>query len=371
MTDAPSATEARVLGIRLQDFRNHAGLALAFAGRSTVLVGANGAGKTNVLEALSLLTPGRGFRRGRLADFGRHGGSGAFAIAADIDGRYGETRIVIAAGPGDSQRSIRINGEVRPADELSDYLRVLWLVPAMDGLFTGSAGDRRRFLDRLVLTIDPGHGRRVARYDGAVSSRNRLLESHAADPAWLDAVETEIAAIGTAVAAARREAVECLARQIASRDDSAFPRAGLALDGEVDAALASSSAADVEDWLRADLKASRSRDRAAGRTLLGPHRSDLMVRHGAKDMPAALCSTGEQKALLIGLVLAQAALVRELAGFVPLLLFDEIAAHLDAARRRALFDLIEALGAQAFMTGTEAAPFADLAGRAEFIDLTP
>jgi DNA replication and repair protein RecF len=367
--DEPPAA-ARVERLRLTDFRNHVALALEVGGRSVVLTGPNGAGKTNVLEALSLLAPGRGFRRARLADLPRHGGSGAFAVSADVGGPWGDTVIGVGAEPDDAQRRIRINGEARPAEELSEYLRVLWLVPAMDGLFTGSAADRRRFLDRLVLTIDPGHGRRVARYEAAVSSRNRLLEDRQADAAWLDAVEAEIAGTGTAVAAARRETVGCLSRLIAGRpDDGGFPRAALALEGDVDAALAGASAADVEDWLRADLFASRSRDRAAGRTLGGPHRSDLSVRHAEKDMPAALSSTGEQKALLIGLVLAQAALVSELTGFVPLLLFDEIAAHLDARRRRALFDLVEALGAQAFMTGTDAEAFSALSGRANFVEL--
>lgn len=370
MNPEQPAVPARILRLRLTDFRNHADLALDVGGRSTVLVGPNGAGKTNVLEALSLLSPGRGFRRARLADLPRHGGSGAFAIAVEAEGPYGETRLGVGAEAGDSQRRIRINGEARPADELSDHLRILWLVPSMDGLFTGSASDRRRFLDRLVLSIDPAHGRRVARYEAAVSSRNRLLEDRRADPAWLDAVETEIAATGTAVAAARRETVDCLVRLIGGRDgDGTFPRARLALSGDVDDAIAAGTAADVEDWLRADLAASRSRDRAAGRTLTGPHRTDLEVRHADKDMPAALCSTGEQKALLIGLILAQAALVSELTGIVPLLLFDEIAAHLDASRRRALYGLIDDLGAQAFMTGTDAIVFADLEGHAGFMSL--
>lgn len=367
-----AATAVRVRRLRLHDFRNHATLALEFTAGAVVLVGDNGVGKTNVLEALSLLAPGRGFRRARFADIARHG-SGGFAVAADLDGRWGTTRIGVGAAVDESGRRIHIDGEAqRGVDCLGDHLRVLWLVPAMDGLFTGSASERRRFLDRLVLAIDPAHGRRVGAYEGAVTRRNRLLEARDPDPAWLDAIETEIAATGVAVAAARREAVDCLVRLIGDRagsvpDAAAFPRAGLRLEGEVDDALAGASAADVEDWLRADLAAARSRDRAAGRTLSGPHRSDLAVRHAGKDMPAALCSTGEQKALLVGLVLAEAELVAELAGIVPLLLLDEVAAHLDGARRRGLFDLVGRLGAQTFMTGTDAEPFSALGDAAQFV----
>ncbi len=373
MTDIRSEAKVRVSRLRLTDFRNHAGLDLAFAGRSVVLVGHNGVGKTNVLEALSLLAPGRGFRRATLNDMARLGGNGGFSIAADIEGAFGPVRLGTGAISGEPGRQLRVNGETqRGSETLSDHLRLIWLTPSMDGLFVGSAGDRRRFLDRLVLTVDPSHGRRVAAYESAVTSRNRLLEDRNPDPAWLDAVEMEIAATGTAVAAARRETVHCLVRLIETRPDAggAFPRAVVALSGDVDAALDSAAAADVEDWLRADLAAGRSRDRAAGRTLIGPHRSDLTVRHAVKDMPAAACSTGEQKALLTGLVLAQAALVTELTGNPPVLLLDEVAAHLDGRRRRALFDLIAALGAQAFMTGTEAAPFEGLDGEAEIISLS-
>lgn len=366
----PAPFPVRVRRLRLRDFRNHADLALSFGDGPVVLIGENGAGKTNVLEALSLLTPGRGLRRARLADLVRAGAPG-FALSADVDGPYGETVIGIGADASDGGRRTRINGEPqRGSDGLSDHLRLLWLVPAMDGLFTGSAGDRRRFLDRLVLAVDPAHGRRVSAYEGAVTARNRLLEERNADPLWLDAIEVEIAATGVAVAAARRETVGCLARLIAAREgESTFPATVLALEGDVDRALDGASAADVEDWLRIDLKAARSRDRAAGRTLCGPHRSDLLVRHAVRDMPAALCSTGEQKALLIGLVLAEAALVAELSGLRPLLLFDEIAAHLDAPRRAGLYDLLEKSGAQTFMTGTDAAPFAALGERGQFITL--
>lgn len=372
MTDLRSEARVRVSRLRLTDFRNHASLDLAFAGRSVVLIGQNGVGKTNVIEALSLLTPGRGLRRATLADMARAGGPGGFSVAADIVGAYGAVRLGTGFSPGEPGRQSRVDGEAqRGSESFADHLRLIWLTPAMDGLFTGSAGDRRRFLDRLVLTVDPGHGRRVAAYENAVTSRNRLLDERNPDPVWLDAVETEIAATGVAVAAARRETVACLGRMIAHRPDGdgAFPRAVVALSGDVDAALEAAPAADVEDWLRADLCAGRSRDRAAGRTLTGPHRSDLTVRHAVKDMPASACSTGEQKALLTGLILAQAALVAELNGAPPVLLLDEVAAHLDGRRRRALIELIAALGVQAFMTGTDAAPFDGLDGEAEIIAL--
>jgi len=362
--------KVRVSRLRLTDFRNHADLALDFPGRSVVLVGPNGAGKTNVLEALSLLAPGRGFRRATLAEMARIGGPGGFSVMAEVEGAFGPVRIGTGAVPGEPGRRLLVDGEPQKGSErLSDHLRLIWLVPAMDGLFTGPAGDRRRFLDRLVLAVDPSHGRRVSAYEAAVAGRNRLLEAREADAAWLDALEAEIAATGVAVAAARRETVHCLARLIETRPDGdgAFPRASVHLAGDVDAALDGAAAADVEDWLRADLRAGRSRDRAAGRTLVGPHRSDLAVRHAVKDMPASASSTGEQKALLTGLVLAQAALVTELTGQPPVLLLDEVAAHLDGRRRRALVELVAALGVQAFMTGTEAAPFEGLGNEAEII----
>ncbi|WP_237155249.1 DNA replication/repair protein RecF [Oryzibacter oryziterrae] len=371
MSDDPAARVA-LTRLRLTDFRNHAALTLDFGGRSAVFIGDNGVGKTNILEAISLLAPGRGFRRATLAELARHGGGGGFAVSADLDGGpFGETRIGTGIEPDGHLRQVRINGEPQKGSEgLSDHVRLIWLIPAMDGLFTGSAGERRRFLDRMVLTLDPGHGRRVATFETALTSRNRLLEDRNADPAWLDAIEQQIAETGIAIAAARREAVDCLSRLVARQGhQSPFPPVRLSLEGSIDDALRTGPASDVEDWYRVDLGASRSRDRAAGRTLTGPHRSDLAVRHGVKDMPAALCSTGEQKALLIGLVLAQAALVAELVGQKPLLLLDEVTAHLDEARRHALFDLLDGLGGQTFMTGTDARPFAPLRDSAALLGI--
>jgi DNA replication and repair protein RecF len=362
-----------VTALQLTDFRNHAALSLSLGPRSVALIGDNGAGKTNILEALSLLSPGRGLRRATMADMARIGGPGTFAVSATAENAYGEIRIGTGTKLGDPSRQIRIDGEPqKSAEVLSEHIRVLWLTPAMDGLFTGSAGDRRRFLDRLVLALDPAHGRRVAAFEAAVTSRNRILEDSRADIAWLDAVEAGLAELAVAVAAARREAIGCLVRLTGADTDPAapFPAANVYLEGDVETALESASAADVEDWYRRDLSAARSRDRAAGRTLMGPHRADLVVHHAGKGMPAALSSTGEQKALLIGLVLAQARLIAELIGMTPILLLDEVAAHLDAGRREALFDRLAAIGGQTVMTGTDAAPFAGLSGTAAILRIS-
>lgn len=362
-----------VVGLKLADFRNYAALDLACDARHVVLVGENGSGKTNLLEALSLVSPGRGFRRARLDEMARLGGPGGWSVFARLDGPDGEvaigTGIDAALGEDDTrQRRLRIDGApARSADDLLDLVRVLWLTPAMDGLFTGPAADRRRFLDRLVLAVDPGHGARVAAYEKAMRGRNRLLEEDRWDVDWLAAIEEQMAELGIAVASARVETVACLERLIeATRADAPFPHAELALEGEIEALVARGGpSAEAEDLFRARLADGRGRDRAAGRTLDGPHRADLAVRHGPKAMPAALSSTGEQKALLLGLVLAHARLVGETTGRAPLLLLDEIAAHLDPRRRGELFDVLEALGSQCWMTGTDATAFAALGDRAE------
>ena len=358
-----------VTALRLTDFRNHAALALDPGRRSVVLAGDNGVGKTNGLEALSFLSPGRGLRRAARTDVARQGGSAGFTVSAVVDGAYGTVRIGTGWGADHATRAVVVDGErQKSTDILTDHLRVLWLTPAMDGLFTGGASDRRRFLDRLVLALDPAHGRRVASLDQALTQRNRLLDDWRSDAAWLDAVESQISTLGVAVAAARREAVDLLVRLIGEDDGgSPFPVARLTLEGDLESALATTDATEAEDWYRADL--ARSRDRGAGRTLVGPHRSDLVVHHAAKDIPAALSSTGEQKALLIGLVLAQARLVAGMTGHPPVLLLDEVAAHLDAGRRAALFERLDRLGGQVWMTGTDLAPFADLAGSAVLVTL--
>jgi DNA replication and repair protein RecF len=347
----------------LKNFRSYAELDLDCGPRSVALSGPNGAGKTNLLEAISLLAPGRGLRRAPHAELARLPGDGSWAVAADVDGPLGAVRLGTGVEPqlGEARRS-RIDGEpVGSAGAFAPHLRLVWLTPAMDGLFAGSASDRRRFLDRLVLAGDPEHGARVTALERALRNRNRLLEDERPDRAWLDAVEREIAATATAVAAARVETVGRLAALIAANGaGSAFPRATLLLEGTLETALASAAATRVEDDYRARLGEARPRDGYAGRTLEGPHLTDLVVGEAATGMPAHRCSTGEQKALLIGIVLAHARLVAHVTGSAPVLLLDEVAAHLDPGRRRALFEALEAIGAQAWLTAADAACFAEL-----------
>lgn len=359
--------------LKLTDFRNYAEAALALDGRHVVLTGENGAGKTNLLEAISFLSPGRGLRRAVLNDVARVGAHGGFTIFADLDGMEGEVSIGTGTEPGDGEtlsRRLRINGTpAKSTEELTDHLRVLWLTPAMDGLFTGAAGDRRRFLDRLVLSLDPAHGKRASDFERAMRSRNRLLSEGRFDPSWLSAIEAQMAELGIAMAAARQEMLGLL-RQLSSQNgDTPFPTPSLALQGFLDGVM-DRPAADLEDDYRAMLETGRGRDAAAGRTLEGPHRADLLVRHREKDMEAERCSTGEQKALLIGLVLAHARLTADMTGFAPVLLLDEIAAHLDEGRRASLFDLIDGLGGQSFMTGTDRLMFSALADRAQFFTVS-
>jgi len=362
----------RVARLNLQDFRSYPALSLAVEAPLIALVGENGAGKTNLLEALSLFTPGRGLRRADLAEMARLGGPGSFAVSVAIEGAFGEHRlgtgIQPAAGEGRAGRLCRIDGATASSPAaFADHVRVVWLTPDLDALFRGPAGDRRRFLDRLVLAVDAEHGARVNALERALRSRNRILEDDFSDDLWLDAVEREVAELGVAVAAARQETVGRLAGLIAATRDEAspFPFAGVELRGEIDDLVAGLPAVDAEDRYRAMLRDARQRDRAAGRTLVGPQASDLVVRHGPKDIPAETASTGEQKALLIGLVLAHARLVAAMTGLSPLVLLDEVAAHLDPRRRGALFDTLLDLGGQVWMTGADPALFAGLQGRAD------
>ncbi len=355
---------AALAHLTLRDFRSYAILDLPCPAPLVALAGENGAGKTNILEALSLLAPGRGLRRADFQDMARHGGSGGFTIAARLQD---DTQLGFALGQPDAEgrrnRTTRINGanaSVHAA--LSEHVRVVWLTPEQDGLFRGPAGDRRRFLDRLVLAIDPQHGARVAALERAVRDRNRLLEDSPWEALWLDAVERQVAELGVAVAAARRETVERLSALIAATTDasSPFPFAEIGLAGEIDALIANQPALAAEEEARRILRDARARDRAAGRTLFGPQASDLVVRHGPKDIPAELGSTGEQKALLVGLVLAHARLVAEMSGLKPIVLLDEIAAHFDPRRRLALFEALTGLGSQIWMSGADMALFDDL-----------
>lgn len=365
--------QSHISKLTLTNFRNYAALSIGLSPGAVVFSGDNGAGKTNLLEAISLLTPGRGLRRAPYADVAREGGDGGFALHARLDGPEGQveigTGITGGEAAGEGGRKVRINGApARSADAMLEWLRVVWLTPAMDGLFPGPASDRRRFLDRLVLAIDPGHGQRAHDYEKAMRGRNRLLTEGSRDSAWFDAIEMQMAETGVAIAAARAELVRLLAAMIDRLPSSGpFPQADISLFGDLESDVATSPAVDVEERYRAALAEGRERDRAAGRTLDGPHRSDLLVRHRPKAMPAELCSTGEQKALLVGIVLSHARLTGEMSGMTPILLLDEIAAHLDAGRRAALFSILEELNCQAFMTGTDAALFSSLKGRAQFL----
>ncbi|MBE1708137.1 MULTISPECIES: DNA replication/repair protein RecF [Mesorhizobium] len=363
--------QTHISKLTLTNFRNYAALAIDLAPGAVVFSGDNGAGKTNLLEAISLLTPGRGLRRAPYADVAREGGDGGFALHARLDGPDGPVEIGtgISVGEGEGGRRVRINGATaRSAEDMLEWLRVVWLTPAMDALFTGPAADRRRFLDRLVLAIDPGHGQRALDYEKAMRGRNRLLTDGSRDDRWFEAIEMQMAETGVAIAAARAELVRLLAAMIDRLPDTGpFPQADISLSGDLEAEVSSAPAVDVEERFRRALAGGRDRDRAAGRTLEGPHRSDLLVRHRPKAMPAELCSTGEQKALLVGIVLSHARLTGEMSGMTPILLLDEIAAHLDGGRRAALFSILEELNCQAFMTGTDAALFSSLKGRAQFL----
>ncbi len=360
----------RVQRLLLSDYRSYAQARCDVDARLVALVGQNGAGKTNVLEALSLFSPGRGLRRAELADCARRDGPGGFAVSIDVETEGAARRFGHGLTP-QGERQFRIDrAPAGSARAFADHLRVLWLTPAMDGLFYGPAGERRRFLDRLALGVDADHGARVNKLERALRNRNRLLEDGASDRRWLDAVEQEVAALGVAVAAARRETVTRLSGLIVA-DESAFPWASLAIEGEIENMLADAPALVVEERFRETLATTRRRDAAAGRTLTGPQTSDLAVRHGPKDEAARDCSTGEQKALLMGLTLAHARLVGDMTGTAPLLLLDEVAAHFDPTRRDALFVALEGLGGQVWMTGADPLLFAALAGRAQLLRVTP
>ncbi len=367
---AAGKRRAALTVLKLTRYRNYAALTLPLSGACVVLAGPNGAGKTNLLEAVSLLSPGRGIRGARLDEIAMKGG-GTFAVAARVANADGEVDLGtgVVAGPEgpESKRRVHVNhAAVGSSEAFLDHLRVLWLTPAMDGLFTGPPADRRRYLDRAVLSIDKRHGTRANAFEKAMRGRNRLLSEPSPDASWLDAIETEMAELGVAIAAARREwaALAVAMIDVAGRR-TPFPTAEVALSGSLEGDLDGFAAREVEERYRKLLREDRDRDAVAGRTLVGPHRSDLLVRHGPKDMPAESCSTGEQKALLVGLVLAQARLVASMTGETPVILLDEIAAHLDETRREALFEVLVDLGAQAFMTGTDAAVFAPLGDEAQ------
>ncbi|HEY1426018.1 MAG TPA: DNA replication/repair protein RecF [Caulobacteraceae bacterium] len=360
-----------IASLSLTDFRSYERGELSPGGRSVFLFGPNGAGKTNLLEAISLFSPGRGMRAASLGDVGRRlpdeAQGRAWAISMAVEGETGEVRIGTGVEtPGASRRIVRIEGEPAPPGRMTEHLRPLWLTPAQDRLFLEGPAERRRFFDRLVFAAEPIHAAHAGAYERALRERTRLLADAAPDPAWLTALEARMADAGARVAEARAATLGALQAEIDQRGDRPFPQGLLSLTGGFEQmALAGASVAEIEARLAADLAASRPRDQAAGRALTGPHRGDLAVVHRERGRPAAECSTGEQKALILNLVLAQGArLSRAKSQPNPILLLDEVAAHLDIARRAALAEEIEALGLQAFLTGTDEALFEPLKGRA-------
>jgi DNA replication and repair protein RecF len=375
--DLSAARRARVLRLRLENFRSYRRAELKIGDGPVVLLGANGAGKTNLLEAISFLAPGRGLRRATLEEAASSEGDGSWAVAAEVEGALGTASLGTGIEPpaegAQPIRRCKIDREpVGSAAAFADHLRVVWLVPEMDGLFLGPASERRRFLDRLVLAIDAEHGSRVAALERALRSRNRLLEEPSPDPRWLDAIEHEVAELAVAVAAARAECVRRLRAEIAASRDptSLFPSAEIGLDGWIEAALGDTPAIEIEDRYRENLREARPRDRAAGRTLEGRICRSLVL-HAGKGIEAARASTGERKALLVGLVLSHARLVAAMHGLAPVVLLDDVAAFLDVERRAALFEALGFLGAQVFMTGVDAEAFSSLGASAERFLVTP
>ncbi len=368
-------THSRIHRLLLTHFRNYRVASVETQSDLVALVGPNGAGKTNCLEAISFLSPGRGLRRATLEDVADNQGDGSWAVSAEVEGALGLATLGTGIEPpregSSTTRRCRIDREpVASAAAFGDHLRMVWLTPAMDGLFLGAASERRRFFDRLVLAIDSEHSSRVSALDRSLRSRNRLLEVRNYDDHWCDAIERETAELAVAVAAMRGQTAVKLSAMLRARaQSSAFPSAEIALDGWMENALLSEPATAVEDRYRQILRDSRPRDAIAGRTLDGPHLTDLQVTYAPKNMAARDASTGEQKALLIGLVLAHATLVAEMTGIVPLLLLDEVVAHLDPNRRTALFDELVKLGAQVWLTGADPLAFREVSSRGKIFDV--
>ena len=368
---APSGRAFAVRRLTLTDFRNWGSLRVELGVAPVVLTGPNGAGKTNLLEALSFLAPGRGLRRAKLGQATRHGTDTGWAVNARLDASEGAaevgTGLVREEGTAE-RRQVRLDGRAAQPVALAGLGPVSWLTPSMDRLFVEAASGRRRFLDRLVYGDDPDHARRVASYDTALRERAKLLAERRGDASWLGALEAQMAEHGIAIACARAELVARLDVALA-QDSAPFPSAALALAGEVEGWLERLPALGAEDAFREALAATRARDAEAGGAAVGPHRSDLVVTHRARGVVAAECSTGEQKALLLSIVLADARLTAARRGLAPLLLLDEVAAHLDGIRREALFDRLRALGAQAWLTGTDSSLFQGLARQAQCFDV--
>jgi DNA replication and repair protein RecF len=376
---APKRKGARIVGVNLTNFRCYSALSLDCDGDSVVLTGANGAGKTNLLEALSMLSPGRGLRGATLAQLSRKqpnededGPGGPWAVGVAVEGHYGTVQLGAGYMPGGEnavpKRIVRINGEPAGSSAaFAEHLQMIWLTPSQDRLFLDGASDRRRFLDRLISGFDSRHAGLWSAYEKAMRDRLSLLRSGRFDAGWLTSIERIMAECAVALADSRNNAMAQLAAVLAEEDPaSAFPAADIGLEGELELALSRMSAIQVEDGFVDALAASRAIDAEAGRTKQGPHLTDMNVRHRAKGRDARHCSTGEQKSLMIRLVLAGAELAARRAGATPLLLLDEIVAHLDEHRRRALFAAVARLGAQAWYTGVERRPFEALGQSARF-----
>ncbi len=335
-----------------------------------VLTGPNGAGKTNILEAVSLLCPGRGIRAAANEDIQKKDASNVWAIAAHVETGGAVVQLGTGMDAMSGKRTVRINGASAKAQvALADYVSCVWLTPQMDRIFLDSSSGRRKFFDKLIFTFDAGHAGRVTRYENAMAQRSKLLREGNADPSWLKSLEAQMAETGVAIAAARLDFIGRLQRACDlahEREETFFPKASLHLAGTVEELLYKTPALEVEELFTYQLKQSRSRDSETGGAATGPHKADLLVRYKAKDMPADQCSTGEQKALLIGIILAHARLMRGERGAPPILLLDEVAAHLDENRRAALFDLLIDLGGQVWMTGTDESLFSAAASRAQF-----
>jgi DNA replication and repair protein RecF len=371
---APATASLAVTRLRLTDFRNYKSLALDLEPIPVIATGPNGAGKTNLLEAISFLSPGRGLRQARLSEIdinptGLSKATAGWAVAATVETAHGPIKIGTGRMAEDEKRVVRISGATAKSQSvLAEYVSAVWLTPQMDRIFVDGPSGRRRFMDRLAFGFDTAHAGRVSAYESAMRQRGRLLREGMGDDVWLGVLESTMAERGVAIAAARREIADRLNRACAI-GGGPFPQAQLTVDGTLEAWLETQPALDVEERMRHALAESRREEAENARASIGPHRSDLQVRHVEKDQPADRCSTGEQKALLIAIVLADARLRAAERDAAPLLLLDEVAAHLDRDRREALFDEIYGLNAQVWLTGTDVATFDGMRNRAQFLDV--